>query len=505
MASSVLAAAGSQPQQTFLPPNTGDYEIFFSVGSVTRRVFFNGTTMGHVEHACMAAYGIKNIPLAKDRSVFRIRTAVGKNNNPLTIPFLALSQLSPGCVLDVDDPVLRAACRLNAWREPIPKREQAPSIAALMAARRFGARVRKQVEKKRTKLEILRRSMDKLLNEPGSSKGAMTLACFILFLIVVSTVNFCVDTLPNVYKADLGNDAMSQMFGQPTATVETICIACFTIEFCLRLGIAKKRIQFMRDTLNLIDLVAIVPFYVELIIAGVEVPGLSVLRVMRLARVFRLFKVSKGSITVLTRTMSKSAKPLYMLVFLTMIATVLFASILYYVERGTYDEQTGVWIRVVGHRCEVKCQKAGYPAGCVPGADKVEVQWADHCPKGCLNECTDIFEQSPFESIPQSAWWSLVTMTTLGYGDMFPVSVLGKFLGMVTVMTGILVIALPITVVGSNFNSVYSREGEALDITRELPGAETLVWQGSSDSSDGEEKMQKRLRKRTVRRRRGAL
>ena len=503
MAGTVLAAvqAGARGDRE----TQEDIELFFSVGSTTRRVFFAGQTMSDIERVCMHSFAVKNVALPKDKAVFRIRTAIGKNNVPLTIPFLDVKQIYPGCVLDIDDPILRAACRLNAEKEPFPKREKASTgLGAVMAAHRFGAKVREHVEQKRSAPEKLRRRLDKLLNDPGSSRGATVMACFILLLIVISTVNFCVDSLPGVYDSSMG-DAYQTMFGRPTAVVETICIAVFTIELALRFGIAKRRFLFMRDTLNQIDFVAILPFYLELIVSGVEVPGLSVLRVMRLARVFRLFKVSKGSITVLTRTMTKSAKPLYMLVFITCIATILFASILYYVERGTYDEQTGLWIRVVGHRCEVKCLKPGFPDGCIPGAERATVTWRDHCPAGCLTPCEDIKEQSPFDSIPQSAWWSLVTMTTLGYGDMFPLSVLGRFCGMVTVMTGILVIALPITVVGSNFNSVYSREGDVPDDTREMPGSENFVWQGSSDSEDDIELMEKRLKRRLLRRKRGAL
>ena len=71
------------------------------------------------------------------------------------------------------------------------------------------------------------------------------------------------------------------------------------------------------------------------------------------------------------------------------------------------------------------------------------------------DQCTEIYEQSPFESIPASFWWCLVTMTTVGYGDMYPTYWYGKALGMIVMMFGILVIALPITVIGSNFAVVY--------------------------------------------------
>ena len=69
--------------------------------------------------------------------------------------------------------------------------------------------------------------------------------------------------------------------------------------------------------------------------------------------------------------------------------------------------------------------------------------------------CVKTYEQSPFDSIPTSFWWCLVTMTTVGYGDVVPTSGFGQFIGGIVMIFGIVVIALPITVIGSNFATIY--------------------------------------------------
>ena len=74
-----------------------------------------------------------------------------------------------------------------------------------------------------------------------------------------------------------------------------------------------------------------------------------------------------------------------------------------------------------------------------------------------------MYEQSPFSSIVGTFWWAWVTMTTVGYGDSYPTTLLGKIFGMIVMFFGVLVIALPITVIGSNFATAYNKEQAALE------------------------------------------
>ena len=112
-----------------------------------------------------------------------------------------------------------------------------------------------------------------------------------LTLIIFSTVTFCIETLPNFYEHE--TDTTSVWF-----IMEATCIAVFTAEFLGRLSSTPDLRNYFNDTMNIIDVVAIMPFYLEIMLANVSIPGLSVFRVVRLVRVFRLFKVSRGSLTV---------------------------------------------------------------------------------------------------------------------------------------------------------------------------------------------------------------
>jgi hypothetical protein len=107
------------------------------------------------------------------------------------------------------------------------------------------------------------------------------------------------------------------------------------------------------------------------------------------------------------------------------------------------------------------------------------------------SDCVATYEQSPFDSIPTTFWWCLVTMTTVGYGDVVPTQASGQFLGGLVMIFGIIVIALPITVIGSNFANIYkahvSNEGLSSEERDGLQDGDDLLTDDDDDDDDDDD------------------
>lgn len=191
--------------------------------------------------------------------------------------------------------------------------------------------------------------------------------------------------------------------------IETVCIVWFSFEYLLRLSVTPNRVHFLCSPMNAVDLIAILPFYLEITLAfcGVDVASLSdikgallvvrVLRVMRVVRILKLGRYSSGMRTF-ALTLRSSARQLGMMGMVLSTGVVFFSTLLYYVEK----DELG----------------------------------------------------TPFTSIPNTFWWAIVTMTTVGYGDLVPVTVAGKIIASGAIISGVLVLALPITIIVDNFMKV---------------------------------------------------
>ncbi len=238
-----------------------------------------------------------------------------------------------------------------------------------------------------------------LFEHPNSSLLAKIVAIFSVLVILISIVVFCIETLPEL---DPNKPESAKHRAQITMTwmvFNSICNGWFTIEYLLRLMASPSKLKFVRSSINVIDLVSILPFYLSIILD--RQGGIEVLRVVRVIRVIRIFKLTRHSrgLHILGNTIHASLHELAMLALFLVIGVILFSSAVYYAE------------------------------------SKVESR--------------------DFESIPHAFWWAVVTMTTVGYGDITPTTFIGKLVGAMCAISGVLVIALPVPVIVSNFEHYY--------------------------------------------------
>lgn len=189
-------------------------------------------------------------------------------------------------------------------------------------------------------------------------------------------------------------------------TLEAVFIAWFTFELLLRLYASPVRKVFCKDLLNIVDVIAIAPFYIGLMMQNDSAGGFAVFRAIRLVRVFRIFKLGRHSegMQIFGTALYRSRRELMQLMVFLSIAVILYASAMFYIEHDNDSPEYGT-----------------------------------------------------FDSIPASFWWAIVTMTTLGYGDMVPQTELGKLLGSVCAVTGILVLSLPIPIFVNNFQDLLQQ------------------------------------------------
>ena len=162
---------------------------------------------------------------------------------------------------------------------------------------------------------------------------------------------------------------------------------------------------------NWIDILSVMPFYLRIFDPDGGSPIADALLMIRLLRLFRFFRLLYG-LQILLHTLKASSYELGLLLLILLIPVILFSSIIYYIER-TMD---GI--------------------------------------------------HTKFRSIPESFWWSLITMTTVGYGDMTPKTWVGKIIGGACAICGLLVVALPISIIGSNFNLYYAHAQARLKLPR---------------------------------------
>jgi hypothetical protein len=198
---------------------------------------------------------------------------------------------------------------------------------------------------------------------------------------------------------------------------------------------------FASEPANVIDILAIVPWYIEKFTSMNA--KLTILRLFRLTRVLRVLRIGsiQDAIDTLGLTLVRSASSLYVLCFYIILGVIISSSLIYFCEGGAWHpnlegvegDPRGFYMRIL----------------------------ADGSP-----------DQTPFTSIPKAVWLVVVTVTTVGYGDIAPATNLGRLVGSLTIIGGIVGFAMPMGVISSNFDRVWQEKEEKKEEERKRQAAE---------------------------------
>ncbi|XP_027007269.1 potassium voltage-gated channel subfamily D member 2 isoform X1 [Tachysurus fulvidraco] len=252
-----------------------------------------------------------------------------------------------------------------------------------------------------------RESMWRAFENPHTSTMALVFYYVTGFFIAVSVMANVVETVPCGMTPNRAKElSCGERYALAFFCLDTACVMIFTVEYLLRLIAAPSRYKFVKSVMSIIDVVAIMPYYIGLVMTDNEdVSGAFV--TLRVFRVFRIFKFSRHSagLRILGYTLKSCASELGFLLFSLTMAIIIFATVMFYAEKGS--------------------------------------------------------NSSKFTSIPAAFWYTIVTMTTLGYGDMVPKTIMGKIFGSICSLSGVLVIALPVPVIVSNFSRIYHQSQRA--------------------------------------------
>ncbi|XP_077438927.1 delayed-rectifier potassium channel regulatory subunit KCNS3-like [Vanacampus margaritifer] len=256
----------------------------------------------------------------------------------------------------------------------------------------------------------VRRNVWLRLENPSSSASAKAMAIMSLSVVLVSVVAMCVHSMPEFRQAD-HNDREVEHPG--LAFLENLCVLLFSAEFLLRLAVAPSASKFLCSPLNVIDLMSITPFYATLAWdlgpaseddnTELEKVG-KVMQILKLMRLFRILKLARHSagLRSLGATLRHSGREVGLLALFLFVGISMFSALMYFVEKESLE--------------------------------------------------------SELQTIPAGWWWATISMTTVGYGDTFPVTLPGKLIATLCILSGLLIVALPITNIFNKFSNFYQKQ-----------------------------------------------
>lgn len=229
----------------------------------------------------------------------------------------------------------------------------------------------------------MKAQLKKLINDTETPLGR-SFDFFIQALIIVSVITFSLETIPN----------LKPKTEEILHFIEVACVIIFTFEYLARIYISDKKLKFIFSFYGLIDLLAILPFYVSF---GLDLRSIRLLRIFRLLRLLKLVRYNKA-IRMFTKAMILAREQIIMFMVFTMMLVYFAAVGIYYFENEAQPEH--------------------------------------------------------FSSIFESLWWAIITLTTVGYGDVYPITVGGRVFTFFILLIGLGIVAIPTGIISSSLTKV---------------------------------------------------
>ena len=215
-------------------------------------------------------------------------------------------------------------------------------------------------------------------------------------LVIVSLISFSLETLPD----------LSESHKSILSIIEIITVLLFSVEYLLRIVVARKKLSFVFSFFGLVDLIAILPFYLSL---GID---LRSIRIVRLLRIFRMLKLARFGSAIKRFRMAFSIVKEELILFSSVTAMLLYVSAvgIYYFEN------------------EVQPQM--------------------------------------YSSVFDGLWWAVVSLTSVGYGDIYPITVGGKLFACLVILIGLGIVAVPTGLFASALSQVRKLESDEADLNQ---------------------------------------